>query len=152
METVLGPVELVVLAFPGSQFNGKIIPAMAELVDSGVVSIVDLAIVTRTESGEVLALELAELDPDVRTVFDDLDGVVSGLLSEEDLVLAAESLEPGNTAAVLVWENTWARKLVAEIRDSGGFLVAHERLDAATVAAAMDSIDPELLAPAGQES
>lgn len=146
METILGPVELVVLAFPGSEFNGKIMPAMIELVNNGVVSIVDLAIVTKQDSGDIVALELAELDEDIRVAFDELDGEVSGLLSEADLILAAEPLEPGSTAAVLVWENTWARKLVAEIQDSGGFLVAHERLDAASVAAAMDSLDPEVLA------
>lgn len=152
MESITGPVELVVLAFPGSQFNGEIIPAMAELVNSGVVSIVDFAIVTKQESGDIVALELAELDADVRTAFDDLDGEVSGLLSEADLTFAAETLQPGSTAAVIVWENTWARKLVGAIRDSGGFLVAHERLDAASVAAAMDSLDPEVLAAVGEES
>lgn len=143
MRTVTGPVEMVVLAFPGSQFNGRIIPAIADLVDSGVVSILDFAIATKRDSGDIVALELADLDEAVRSAFDQLDGEVSGLLSEEDLLIAAGALEAGSTAAVIVWENTWARKLVEEIRAAGGFLVAHERLDAQAVAAAADTLDTD---------
>lgn len=85
------------------------------------VSIVDFAIVTGQDSGDIVALELAELDEDVRTAFDDLDGEVSGLLSEEDLTFAGGTRQPGSTAAVIVWENTWARKLVAAIRARAAF-------------------------------
>jgi hypothetical protein len=70
-------------------------------------------------------------------VFDDLDGEVMGLLSDEDIQIAGELLEPGNTAALIVWENTWARKLITAIRDAGGELIAHDRLDAETVNAVM---------------
>jgi hypothetical protein len=70
-------------------------------------------------------------------IFDDLDGDVMGLLSAEDIETAGQLLEPGNTAALIVWENTWARKLIGAIRDAGGELVAHDRLDAETVNAVM---------------
>lgn len=143
MDDVVGPVEVAVLAFPGSQFKGEIVPAVAELVETGVVSILDLAIVTKQDSGEVTALELADLDEDAQHVFDQLDGEVSGLLSDEDLHLAAEALQPGSTAAIIVWENTWARRLVGAIQGAGGFLVAHDRIDAATVAAAIASVNEE---------
>jgi uncharacterized membrane protein len=128
-------VELAVIAFPGSRFNGEIVPALADLVDSGVVAILDLLVISKSEEGDVLALELGEMEDG--GIFDDLDGDVMGLLSAEDIETAGELLEPGNTAALIVWENTWARKLIGAIRDAGGELVAHDRLDAETVRAAM---------------
>jgi hypothetical protein len=137
VDAVVGPVELAVLAFPGSQFRGEIIPALADLVDGGVVSILDLAIVSKEDSGDTMAIELVDLDEEARAAFADLDGEIRGLLSEEDLQSAAEALEPGNTAAVIVWENAWARRLIGAIQDAGGFLVAHDRLDAETVQAAL---------------
>ena len=134
-EEARGSVELAVIAFPGSQFKGEIVPALADLVDSGVVAILDLLIVSKSEEGDVLALELGEMEDG--GMFDDLDGDVMGLLSAEDIETAGELLEPGNTAALIVWENTWARKLIGAIRDAGGELVAHDRLDAETVNAAI---------------
>jgi hypothetical protein len=137
VSAVVGPVELAVLAFPGSQFKGEIIPALADLVDGGVVAILDLAIVMKEESGDTTAIEVVDLDEEARAAFADLDGEVRGLLSDEDLESAADALEPGNTAAVIVWENIWARRLIQTIQEAGGFLVAHDRLDAETVQAAI---------------
>jgi hypothetical protein len=138
-EEARGSVELAVIAFPGSQFKGEIVPALADLVDSGVVAILDLLIVSKSEEGDVLALELGEIEDG--GMFDDLDGDVMGLLSAEDIETAGELLEPGNTAALIVWENTWARNLITAIRGAGGELVAHDRLDAETVNAALASVE-----------
>jgi hypothetical protein len=134
-EEARGSVELAVISFPGSKFNGEIVPALADLVDSGVVAILDLLVVSKSVEGDVLALELGEMEDG--GMFDDLDGDVMGLLSAEDIEAAGQLLEPGNTAALIVWENTWARKLIGAIRDAGGELVAHDRLDAETVNAVM---------------
>ena len=134
-EEARGSVELAVIAFPGSKFKGEIVPALADLVDNGVVEILDLVVVSKGDEGDVLALEISEIEDG--GMFDELEGEAGGLLSEEDLVAAGEVLEPGSTAAVIVWENTWARKLITAIRDAGGELVAHDRLDAETVNAAM---------------
>jgi len=134
-EEARGSVELAAIAFPGSKFNGEIVPALADLVDSGVVAILDLLIISKSEDGEVVSLEIGEMEDG--GMFDELDGEVMGLLSDEDIALAGELLEPGNTAALIVWENTWARKLIGAIRDAGGELLAHDRLDAETVNAAM---------------
>jgi uncharacterized membrane protein len=134
-EEARGSVELAVIAFPGSKFKGEIIPALADLVDIGVVEILDLVVVSKGDDGDVLALEISEIEDG--GMFDELEGEAGGLLSEEDLVAAGEVLEPGSTAAVIVWENTWARKLITAIRDAGGELVAHDRLDAETVNMAM---------------
>ncbi len=134
---ILGPVELAVIEFPGSHFNGGIVPAIAELVNGGIVTILDLVFVTKDEDGNVVGVELNELDDDDAASFDDLDGEVNGLLSDEDLAAAGEALNPGSSAALIVWENTWARRLVTEIAGAGGRLVAHDRLDAETVQAAL---------------
>jgi hypothetical protein len=134
-EEARGAVEIAIIAFPGSKFKGEIVPALAELVDNGTVAILDLLVISKNEEGDVLSLEVAEMEDG--GVFDDLDGDVMGLLSAEDIETAGELLEPGNTAALIVWENTWARGLIGAIRDAGGQLVAHDRLDAETVAAVM---------------
>ncbi|HLS45323.1 MAG TPA: DUF6325 family protein [Ornithinicoccus sp.] len=141
MDTVVGAVELVVVAFPGSKFKGEILPAIAELVDGGVVSILDVALVTKDGAGTSLTVELADLAEELRGAFAALDGEVSGILSAEDLSLVAEGLDPDSTAAVIVWENTWARNLVGAIQRAGGFLVAHDRLDAAMAAEAIASLE-----------
>jgi hypothetical protein len=145
--TSVGPVEIAVLEFPGSRFNGEIVPALAELVDTGVVAILDLVVLTKDPEGAVEVVELIDMGEDDAAVFDDLDGDVIGLLSEDDLAAAGALLEPGSTAAVIVWENTWARRLVGAILDSGGRLVAHDRVDAETVnlsLAALDELEAEI--------
>ncbi len=131
------PVELVVLAFPGSEFNGQIVPALSELVNDGIVRVVDLALVVKGADGVVASMEITDLDSQVGQLFDDLDGEVTGILSEDDLASAGELLDAGSSAMVIVWENSWASRLVAAVRDSGGWLVAHDRLDAETVAEAL---------------
>ena len=135
------PIELAVLAFPGSKFNGQIIPALAELVDNGIVRILDLALVTKEDDGSVSSLEITDLDSEVARLFDDLDGEITGILSEDDLAAAGDALDAGSSAVVIVWEDTWANKLIEAIRASNGRLVAHDRLDADTVAEALAAAD-----------
>ena len=133
-DDILGPVELAVIEFPdNSAFNGGIVPALADLVNEGIVSIIDLVFVTKDDDGTVVGLELSELEPEHAAAFDDLDGEVGGLLSDDDLQAAGAALAPGTSAALIVWENTWARRIVGAIADAGGRLVAHDRLDAETV-------------------
>lgn len=129
----VGPVEYLVVAFPGSAFRGDLMPELKKLVDDGVIRILDLTFVKRDELGAVRYLELDTLDPAEAAFFAELDGEVGGLLSEEDLALMAEEIPPGSSAALLVWENTWAAPIAAAIRASGGVLVAHERVPEALV-------------------
>jgi hypothetical protein len=137
-DQVNGAVDLAVIAFPGSQFKGEIVPALAALVDSGTITILDLVLVSKTDDGDVVIIEIDEADDP--GMFDDLDGEVTRILSDDDALAAGEALDPGNSAAVIVWENTWARALVGAIRDAGGLLVAHDRLDAETVNEALARI------------
>ena len=139
-DRIAAPVELAVIEFPGSRFNGEIVPALAELVDDGIVTILDLVLLTKDVDGTVTSIEVSDLDDADSGAFDDLDGEVDGLLSDEDLAIAGEALSLGSSALLIVWEDTWARRLVDAVIGSGGRLVAHDRLDAETVMASLASI------------
>jgi hypothetical protein len=124
----IGPVDYAVIAFPGNEFKGEIAPAIADLTDAGTIRIIDIAFVGKSEGGETVAMELTELDPQVQASLDKLGIEVGGLFNEGDLQDIADELEPDNSAAVLVWENVWARKVTKAMRDAGGELVTFERL------------------------
>jgi hypothetical protein len=134
----VGPVEYMIVAFPGNKFKGEIIPALGELVDAGTIRIIDLALVIKDEDGNVTAMELGDLDSEVFTAFDALSPEVQGLLNEDDLQAAGEELEPNSTAALLVWEDVWATKLADAIRGAGGVLLDLERIPHEVVTAAID--------------
>ena len=140
-ETMLGPVEIAVIAFPGNQFTGEIAPAISDLVSSGTVSILDLVFVTKDADGNVTGVELNDLDDDVAAPYMSIDGEVQGILSDEDFEQVGELLDPQSSALAIVWENTWARSFVSAVRGAGGVLVAHDRIDAATVDAALNDDD-----------
>ena len=142
-DNIGAPVELAVIEFPGSQFNGEIVPALAQLVEDGIVRILDLVFVRKDVDGTVTALEISELDDDEAAPFDDLEGEAGGLLSEEDFELASEALSAGSSALLIVWEDSWARRFIEAVVGSGGRLVAHDRLDAETVAEILDEIESE---------
>ena len=134
----IGPVDYAIVAFPGNRFRGEIAPALAELVEAGTIRIIDIAFAGKSSEGEAIAFELMELDPDVQDSLDQLGIEVQGLLNHDDLMLAAEALEPDSSAAVIVWENVWARKVTQAIRDAGGVPVAFERLPHDVVQAARE--------------
>ena len=136
-ERTLGPVEIAVIGFPENKFTGEIAPALADLVESGVVSILDLVFVTKDDEGTVTALELSDLDADVASPYQDLDGEAGGLLGDDDFEQIGDALEPNSSALAIVWENSWARTFIGAVRNAGGVLVAHDRIDSATVQAAL---------------
>jgi hypothetical protein len=129
----IGPVDYAIVAFPGNRFRGEIAPALAELVEQGTIRIIDIAFVGKNADGEAIALELTELDPDVQEGLEKAGVEVSGLFNEDDLQAAAEELEPNMSAALIVWENVWARKVAQAMRDAGGVLLDFERLPHAVV-------------------
>lgn len=134
----IGPVEYLIVAFPGNQFKGEIVPALAELVESGTIRIIDLAFVLKDADGAVVTAELGDLDSDVFKAFDALSPETLGLLNEEDLAAAAEELEPNSSAALLVWEDVWATKLRDAILNAGGEVLDLERLPYEVVQAAVE--------------
>jgi hypothetical protein len=134
----IGPVEYLIVAFPGNQFKGEIVPALAELVEAGTIRIIDLAFVMKDADGAVVAAELGDLDSDVFKAFDALSPEGLGLLNEEDLAAAGEELEPNSSAALLVWEDVWATKLRDAILNAGGEVLDLERLPYQVVQAAVE--------------
>ena len=107
MGSEIGPVDYMVVSFPGNQFKGEIAPALADLVDAGTIRIIDIAFVGKDANGDTVAFELTELDPEVQKGLDNLGIEVEGLFNEDDLRDAGEALEPNSSAALLVWENVW---------------------------------------------
>lgn len=139
--TTLGPVEMLMIGFPDDRFDGSIVPALAELVDTGTIRILDLVVLRKDLEGNVAAVEVSELDPDEAGPLDDLDGEVGELFSDEDLLTAGDELEPGSAAALVLWENSWAANLAAAVRGNGGEVLVHDRIPAEVVAEALAAQD-----------
>ncbi len=115
-----GPIELLVLKFPGNQFRGEIVPAMEELVENGTVRIIDLLFVQKDSNGDLTIIEMTELDEDDRQAYDPLVDDVSGLISEEDAFIFAGSLEPNSSAGLLLFENVWAARFAQAVQNANG--------------------------------
>ena len=137
----LGPIDYVVLEWQGElPATGEVQPLLLELVDRGVIRILDIALVTKAADGSVAAVDVGELEQ-VAAAFAAFEGASSGLLGYDDLQAAAAALEPGTAAAVLVWENRWAAPVAAALRRSGGQLVASGRIPVQAVLAALDAVE-----------
>ena len=134
----IGPVDYAIIAFPGNKFRGEIGPALADLVEANTIRIIDIAFVGKNADGEAIAFELTELDADVQQGLEKAGIEVSGLVPEDDLMAVADDLEPENSAALIVWENVWARDVAQKMRDAGGVLVAFERIPHDVVQAARE--------------
>jgi Family of unknown function (DUF6325) len=130
--------ELMSIGFPGNQFKGEIIPALADLVEAGTIRIIDLAFVMKDADGAVVTAELGDLDSEVFKAFDALSPETMGLLNEEDLAAAGEELDPNSSAALLVWEDTWATTLRDAIVNAGGEVLDLERVPYQVVNAAVE--------------
>jgi hypothetical protein len=124
----IGPVEYMIVSFPGNRFTGEIAPALAKLVEANTIRIIDLAFVSKDADGAVAAFELSDVDEEVRRGLEALGLEATGLLGEEDLTDAAAELEPNSSAALLLWEDVWAADLAATLRRAGGELVAIGRI------------------------
>ena len=135
----LGPVDWIVVEFPGSKFNGEIAPVLKDYVDRGLIRILDLLFLKKEADGSFEAFEGSDLDD---AEVGDLRGYeteLAMLLSEQDVTDLAETIEPGSTAAVLVWENLWAAPFGAAVRHSGGQLAASGRIPVQAVIAAIEA-------------
>jgi Family of unknown function (DUF6325) len=135
----IGPVEYMIVGFPGNQFNGEIAPALADLITSGTIRILDLVFIAKDADGNHVAVEFDEHD--ALAGFGDLDGDVGGLISHDDIEYAAEALEPDSSAALLIWEDTWAKPLVDAMRASGGVLIEGSRIPHDLIEPALADLD-----------
>ena len=116
----MGPIDYIVLEWPGKQPSGEVAPMIVDLADRGIIRVLDIAFMIKREDGTVDAIEIGDLDGDG---FADFEGASSGLIGQDDLEEAAAALRPGTSAAVLVWENRWAAPVAVALRRSGGELV-----------------------------
>jgi len=136
----LGPIDYIVVEWrAGTQPNGEGMPLLVDLVDRGLIRILDLAFVRKEDDGTIVGLELNEVGDDPQlTVF---EGASSGLLGQEDYDEAGAAIEPGSSAALLVYENTWAAPFATALRRSGARLVASGRIATNELIAALDELE-----------
>jgi Family of unknown function (DUF6325) len=136
----IGPIDYIVVEWPGRQPNGEAAPYLVDLVERGLIRVLDFAFIAKDEDGKVTGLEISEVADQVEEmkVF---EGASSGLLSDDDTSEAAEALEPGTSAALLVYENRWAAPFAAAVRRSGGQLVANGRIPVQALLAALDAAE-----------
>jgi hypothetical protein len=139
----LGPVDWLVVEFPGSKFNGQIAPALLDLVERDVIRVLDLLILKKDADGSLEAFELSELDEEEIGALRSYESELAMLLSEEDVTSVAAAIEPGSSAAVLVWENTWAAPFASAMRRAGGQLVATGRIPIQALLAAVEADEEE---------
>ena len=135
----LGPVDYIVVEFPGSKFSGEIAPALRDLVERGLVRVLDLLVLKKDEDGTIEAFELSDLEDTEIGELRRHEGELAMLLSEDDVTAVAAAIDPGTTAGVLVWENAWAAPFASAVRHSGGQLVASGRIPIQALAAAIEA-------------
>ena len=137
-----GPVDIVVISYPaGSPMTGEAVPILLDLVDRKIVRVLDVLFVMEGEDGTFAGFKAEDLD---ETGLGDLkvfEGASTGLLGDEDAATAAEALEPGSAAVLIVYENRWAGPFAAAVRRNGGVVVDYQRIPAEDVVAAIDAIE-----------
>jgi uncharacterized membrane protein len=121
------PLELVMIRFPGSQFNGDILPALQELVDRGAVRIVDVVLVSKGDDGRPVIVEVESNDHDLAALRD-IVGDVNGLIAEEDIHDLAEGLAPGDSAGIILFEHTWASVFADAVMSANGEVLVSVRI------------------------
>lgn len=136
-DDVTGPVDYLVLQLPTERADGSIAAALLDLVESGTVTILDLMIVEKAADGTVRGIDLDVIDDELRI----FAGARSGLLGDDERSDAGAALEPGTTAAVLVYENAWARPFVAAARSAGADVIASARIPADVLMSAVDALE-----------
>ncbi|MFJ8660581.1 DUF6325 family protein [Streptomyces sp. NPDC093795] len=139
----MGPVDYLILEFPGNRMTGEGLPLLLDLVDRHIIRVLDLSFVRKDEDGSVRALKLADMDGDGELDLAVFEGASSGLLGEDDLQEAAAVLEPGNSAGVIVYENVWAAPLAAALRRSGARMVANGRIPAEELLATLEAAEAQ---------
>jgi Family of unknown function (DUF6325) len=136
----MGPIDYLLVEWPGRQPTGEAAPHLLDLVDRGLIRILDLVFLSKAADGSLARLEISNLGDEV-AAFAAFEGASSGLLSEEDIDEAGSALEVGTSAALLVYENRWAAPFATAVRRSGGQLVATGRIPIQAMLAALDAVE-----------
>jgi Family of unknown function (DUF6325) len=141
-EDELGPIDIVVIAYPAdAPKTGEAVPIFLDLVDRGIIRVLDVLFVIQNEDGTVSGFEATDLDSERIGDFKVFEGASTGLLGEDDVASVGETLEPGTAAVMIVYENRWAAPFAAAVRRNGGVLVANHRITAQELMDAIDTAD-----------
>jgi hypothetical protein len=141
-EEELGPIDIVVIAYPaGAPMTGDAVPIFVDLVDRGIIRVLDVLFVMQNEDGTVSGFEATDLDGDSIGDLKVFEGASSGLLGEDEVASVGETLEPGTAAVMIVYENRWAAPFAGAVRRNGGVLVANHRITAQELMDAIDTAD-----------
>lgn len=138
---VMGPISYLIVEFPGNKMTGEGLPILVDMSDRGLIRVLDLLFVTRDVDGSVRAVELRDLDHDGQLDLAIFEGASSGLLDDSDLADAASAIEPGSSAAILLFENRWARSFTQALRRGGAELVAAGYVPLDAIAASLDAAE-----------
>jgi uncharacterized protein DUF6325 len=138
----LGPIDIAVIGYPpGSPMTGDAMPLLIDLVERAIIRVLDVMFVVKDEDGSYVGFEAKDLDDKGVGEFTVFEGASSGLLGEDEVAEAAEVLEPGSGAVLIVYENRWAAPFIAAVRRNGGIPLAFERIPAAQVVEALDALE-----------
>ena len=137
---ILGPIGYLIVEYPGNKMTGNAFLELMSLVDRGLVRVLDLQFVMRTEDGSLAVMELSDIDADGQFDFGVFAGVSSGLLDESDLNEAANAIEPNSSAAIMVYENRWAAPFTQALRDAGASLVSAGFIPQDALLASLDAL------------
>lgn len=137
----MGPIDYIVVEFPGNRMTGEAFPLLVDLVDRGLIRIFDFVFARKELDGSVVGMSLSDVDRDGRLDLRVFEGASSGLVGEDDLEEVAKVIEPGSSAGILVYENVWAAPFASAVRRSGGQLVASGRIPVQAVLAALDEAE-----------
>jgi hypothetical protein len=141
-EVELGPIDVVVIGFPaGAPMTGDAIPLFVDLVDRGIIRVLDVQFIRKDEDGTFSGFDIADLDQDKHGDLVAFAGATTGLLSDDDLAMAAAEIEPGAAAVMIVYENHWAAPFIAAVRRNGGEFIADERIYIQDLVAALDAAE-----------
>ena len=135
----MGPIDYIVIEWPGPQPTGEVAPMIVDLADRGIIRILDVAFLVKDVDGAIATVEAGDVNEDGS--FAEFEGAGTGLLGEDDLAEAAATLNPGTSAAVLVWENRWAAPIATGLRRSGAQLVASGRVPIQAILASLDAAE-----------
>jgi Family of unknown function (DUF6325) len=138
----LGPIDIVVIAYPAdAPMTGEAVPIMLDLVERGIIRVLDVLFVMQNEDGTFSGFEASDLDEKGVGDFKAFEGATSGLLGEEDVATASEALEPGSAAVMIVYENRWAAPFAAAVRRNGGVVIDNQRIPVQDVIEALEAVE-----------
>jgi hypothetical protein len=141
-EDELGPIDIVVIAYPAdAPMTGDAVPIFVDLVDRGIIRVLDVLFVRQNEDGTVSGFEASDLDSEHIGDFKAFEGASSGLLGEEDVAAVGETIEPGSAAVMIVYENRWAAPFAAAVRRNGGTFVDFQRVPVQDLLASLEAAE-----------